>query len=71
MNNCIKSLKNQREVASHFGVGVATIRRWHNKGCPRVYVGEAVTGSGSRPRYSLTDVRAWLESRTAGKGGQV
>lgn len=64
MNNCTDSLKTQKEIAAHFSVGVATIRRWHGLGCPRVYVSLNQAGTGARPRYDLTEVRAWLESRS-------
>lgn len=59
----------QKEVAAHFSVGAATVRRWHGLGCPRVYVTERKAGTGSRPRYDLAAVRAWLETRTQ-KGGE-
>lgn len=70
MNNYSRTLKKQREIASLFGVSVATVRRWHRLGCPRFYVGTNCAGSGSRPRYDVQQVRAWLESRTAGTAGK-
>ena len=60
----------QKEVATHFCVGAATVRRWHGLGGPRVYVTERKAGTGSRPRYDLAAVRAWLESRNM-KGGEA
>lgn len=69
MLNCYNALKTQKEVATHFCVGVATVRRWHKAGCPRINVGsDKVTGA--RPRYDLAAVRAWLENRTQ-KGGEA
>lgn len=71
MDNYSKTLKTQKEIATLFGVGVATVRRWHGKGCPRIYVGNNIKGSGSRPRYDVQQVRAWLETRTKGKEVQA
>ena len=34
--NLLLDGKTQKEIASHFCVSVATIRRWHSLGCPRV-----------------------------------
>lgn len=37
----------------------------HNKeGCPRVYFGTVLGGSGTHVRYKLDDVTAWLEKRS-------
>lgn len=60
MNN---TLLTQRKTAQALGVCVTTVRRW--KDCPRVRI------SPGRYRYDLAAVRAWLETRTAGKGVQA
>lgn len=45
----------------------ASIRHLHKEGLPRVYVGKAQKGRGSRPRYDLARVKAWLELRAKGR----
>ena len=57
------ALLTQRKLARSLGVCVTTVRRWKN--CPRVAI------TPGRYRYDLAAVRAWLETRTAGKGVQA
>lgn len=61
-------LKNQKETAKALGVCVNTLRRW--AGCPKVEISRDKNGKAIC-RYDVQQVRAWLESRTAGKGVQA
>lgn len=68
-NREVRKEYTQRELAGLLGVSVSTVRRWSRNGCPRVYIGQATSGAGSRPRYNVEEVRAWLHERSsAGKG---
>ena len=57
------------ELARALRVGVGTVGKWNRAGCPRFYVG-VTHGKGSRPRYDLEQVKAWLASRTAAADGK-
>lgn len=50
-------------------VSKGTVSKWNREGCPRFYVGVS-HGCGSRPRYYLEQVKAWLASRTAAADGK-
>lgn len=58
------------ELARAMRVSVGTVSKWNRTGCPRFYVG-VTHGKGSRPRYDLEQVKAWLASRTAADGKGV
>lgn len=53
----------QKQLAEELGVAVATIRKW--KECPRIWLPQV--GKKRVARYDAQQVRAWLESRAAGK----
>ncbi len=58
-------LLNQRELAAFLRVSKHTVISWTKEGCPRVYYGiKCSPGRGSRPRYDLEKVKAWLEERS-------
>lgn len=59
------------ELAAALGVSVVTVYRWKKQGCPCVEEKPNRAGvTGSRPRYNLQAVRAWLKQRNEmGKGG--
>lgn len=63
-----RALYTRKEIAALMGVGILTIAAWEKQGCPAVYIGKLTNGKGSRPRYDLEKVKAWLENRTAGSG---
>ena len=59
------------ELAEKMRVSRALVSRWTKEGVPCVFIGRITESKrGARPRYSLADVRAWLESRTAGTAGK-
>ena len=60
-----RALYTRKEIAALLGVGSLTIAAWEKQGCPAVYIGKLTNGKGSRPRYDLEKVKAWLENRTA------
>ena len=72
-----RALYTRKEIAALMGAGVATVAEWEKQGCPAVYIGKLTNGKGSRPRYDLEKVKAWLENRTAAgvnnrqKGGEA
>lgn len=58
-------LLNQRELAASLRVSKHTVIAWAKEGCPCVYYGiKCSPGRGSRPRYDLEKVKAWLEERS-------
>lgn len=61
------------ELAAALGVSVVTVYRWKKQGCPCVEEKPNRAGvTGSRPRYNLQAVRAWLKQRNeTGKGVQA
>lgn len=61
----------RRELAARLGVHPVTIAEWEKCGCPFVYIGKLMNGKGSRPRYELEKVKAWLENRAAGCGNDT
>lgn len=59
------------ELAEKMRVSRALVSRWTKEGAPCVFIGRITESKrGARPRYILADVRAWLESRTAGTAGK-
>lgn len=63
----ISSIKLAREL----GVSKNTVTQWRKQGLPCIYIGRVLEPRrGSRPRYDLAKVQAWLEERTQ-KGTQV
>jgi hypothetical protein len=47
------------QIAHHYGVGEATIRRWHRDGMPaKAYTSRLF-------RYRLSEVQKWLDERAA------
>jgi predicted DNA-binding transcriptional regulator AlpA len=64
VNNTLKALLNERDVARITGLSVASVRRWRllRRGPKYLKIGSAV-------RYKSEDISAWLESRPTG-GGQ-
>lgn len=58
------------ELAAAFGVSRYTVRQWRYAGCPCVCINSGKCSTGHRFRYGLQQVRAWLESRTAGTAGK-
>ena len=65
-----KYILTRNELGAQLGVSPATITRWKNMGCPYHETKNGLKRTGSRPRYSLPAVLAWLESRTAGTAGK-
>lgn len=65
MNNesAAKAALTKTELARTLGVSIGTVGRWTRGGCPCFHIG-ITAGPGSRPRYELDKVRAWLEQRT-------
>ena len=58
-------LLNQRELAASLRVSKHTVIAWTKEGCPCVYYGiKCSPGRGSRPRYDLEKVKAWLDQRS-------
>lgn len=60
---------NMKELARALRVSIGTVRKWNGEGCPRFLIGKG-TGKGSRPRYELDKVKAWLEQRAAAADGK-
>lgn len=52
-------LVTRRELAAEMGVVVDTVTKWERQGMPTAVVGR----SGRPSRYSVAEVRAWLERR--------
>lgn len=62
-----------KELRKALKISPGTLVQYNKEGCPRVYFGTVVGGSGTHVRYKLDDVTAWLEKRTQEflkKGGQ-
>ena len=56
-------LLSTKQAAAAFSVSASTIRAWRRAGCPVVFIGSARQGRGSRPRFEVAALRAWLEER--------
>lgn len=54
------------QVAKHFGVDAATVRRWLQRGCPCLQQGRRGPGGGAR--LDLQQVRAWRGSSPVSPG---
>ena len=47
------------------GVSKNTVTQWRKEGLPCIYIGKVTEPRrGSRPRYNLEKVKAWLEERS-------
>ncbi|BBP49591.1 helix-turn-helix transcriptional regulator [Akkermansia muciniphila] len=53
-----------KELRKALKISPGTLVQYNKEGCPRVYFGTVVGGSGTHVRYKLDDVTAWLEKRT-------
>ena len=62
-NNNEKKYITGRELRQALGVSAPTVTLWKEQGCPHFCVGKS-SGCGSRPRFQLDKVIAWLEART-------
>ena len=61
-----------RELAETLRVSRALVSKWTKEGLPCSYIGKVrESRRGSRPRYDMNEVKAWLRSRsvTKQKGG--
>lgn len=65
-----KTACTKQELARALRVSMGTVSKWNRAGCPRFYVG-VTHGKGSRPRYYLEQVKAWLASRAAADGKEM
>lgn len=54
-----------RQLAARLHCSIVHIQALQKEGMPCVFLGRATCGRGSRPRYNLAKVMAWLEERTA------
>lgn len=63
-NNNARKYITGRELRQALGVSAPTVTLWKQQGCPHFCVGKSA-GCGSRPRFELDKVTAWLEARTA------
>lgn len=55
-------------LAIALGVSVMTVARWRALGCPYTETKPNALGkSGSRPRYNLEQVKAWINEKRKGK----
>lgn len=52
------------ELRKALKISKGTLVKFNKEGCPRVYFGRALGGSGTHVRYKLDDVTSWLEKRT-------
>lgn len=68
-NYIMKELKTKTELALEMGCGEATVNRWIAAGCP--HERKAINSRRVRPYFDLAAVRAWLETRAAGKEVEV
>lgn len=54
-----------KETAEAMKVTPATLSAWIKEGCPCVYFGKVTSSRrGSRPRFKIEEVEAWLKQRT-------
>lgn len=54
----------RKQLAETLKVSAVTIQRWGREGCPAFEVGTAIHPKGRRPRYRLSEVLAWLKTRS-------
>lgn len=53
------------QLAQTIGVSKNTVTQWRKEGLPCIYIGKVTEPRrGSRPRYDLEKVKAWLEERS-------
>lgn len=58
-----------RELAETLKVSRAIVSKWTKEGLPCSYIGKVREASrGSRPRYDMDEVKAWLRSRSTCSG---
>lgn len=58
-----------RELAETLKVSRAIVSKWTKEGLPCSYIGKVREARrGSRPRYDMDEVKAWLRSRSNGGG---
>lgn len=52
------------QLAIKLGVSVMTVARWRARGCPYTETKPNALGKGgSRPRYNLEQVKAWINEQ--------
>jgi excisionase family DNA binding protein len=56
-------LMSEQELADYLGMHVGTVRKWRRAG-----TGPPVHWAGSKPRYKLAEVEAWLDRRPEERG---
>lgn len=60
------------QLAIKLGVSVMTVSRWRARGCPYTETKQNALGKeGSRPRYNLEQVKAWINEQRKEKGEQA
>lgn len=53
------------QLAQTMRVSKNTVSQWRKEGLPCIYIGKVLEPRrGSRPRYDLEKVKAWLEERS-------
>lgn len=64
--DCLRNIPylTSKELRKALNISPGTLVRFNKEGCPRVYFGRALGGSGTHVRYKLDDVTAWLEKRS-------
>jgi excisionase family DNA binding protein len=58
-----EQLMSEQELADYLGMHVGTVRKWRRAGS-----GPPVHWAGSKPRYRLSEVDAWLDRRPEERG---
>lgn len=53
-----------KELRKALKISPGTLVQFNKEGCPRVYFGTVLGGSGTHVRYELDKVTAWLEKRS-------
>jgi hypothetical protein len=43
----------REKLAEHYGVSLATVDRWRERGCPYINIG--------RPEFNIEDVETWMK----------
>lgn len=67
---CVELLTRE-QTAKALGVGADMVSNWTRRGCPTIYLGNKhKLGKGTRPRYILEDVKAWLAARSHAQSGK-
>lgn len=53
-----------KQLAQFYQVSRALVSRWTKEGLPCIYIGKVKESRrGSRPRFDITQVKAWLKAQ--------